>query len=68
MITITKDTLIADLLKVGNTDAVADVLQSIGMHCLHCAIAHQETLEEAALVHGINIDELLVAVNEAINS
>ena len=35
---ITKDMLIGDLLKAGNLEAVAEVLYSIGMHCLGCAV------------------------------
>lgn len=43
--------------------AVAPVLLSAGMHCLGCPSAQGETLEEAAMVHGIDIDVLMEAVN-----
>ncbi len=37
----------------------ARVLLSMGMHCLGCAIANSETLEEAAMVHGVDINKLI---------
>ena len=38
---------------------VAPVLMSAGMHCLGCPSAQGESLEEAAMVHGMNIDDLM---------
>lgn len=68
MATITKDTLIGDMLKEGNVDAIAEVLYSVGMHCLGCAIAHGETVGEAASVHNVDVDDLIKRLNEAANS
>ena len=34
----------------------------IGMHCLGCPSAQMETLEEAAMVHGIDVDELMAKI------
>lgn len=68
MATITKDTLIGDMLKDGNVDAIAEVLYSVGMHCLGCAIAHGETVGEAAGVHNVDVDDLIIRLNEAANS
>ena len=62
---ITKDMLIADALRQGNTEAMAEVLYSFGMHCLGCALAHGETIEQAAAVHGVNPEEMVAALNEA---
>jgi len=44
-------------------DAVR-TLMGFGMGCVGCPSAQAETLEEAAVVHGINIDKLLQALNE----
>ena len=33
-----------------------------GMHCLGCPSAQGETLEEAAMVHGINADDLMAKI------
>ena len=63
---ITKDMLIIDVLAQGDPDKLAEVLQDSGMHCLHCMRAHGETLEEAAAVHGINVDELVAKLNKVV--
>lgn len=60
---ITKDMLIVDILSQGDPDKLAQVLQDSGMHCLHCMLAHGETLEQAAAVHGIDVDKLLADLN-----
>lgn len=65
---ITKDMLIGDAIKIGNSDAIAECLLSIGMHCFGCAIARGETIEQAAEVHGVDVDELVKKLNEAANS
>lgn len=60
---ITKDMLIIDILQQGDPDKLAAVLQNSGMHCLHCMLAHGETLEQAAAVHGIDVNQLLADLN-----
>ncbi len=64
MAKITKDTLIMDCLKINPNSA--EILQSVGMHCLGCACAHGVTIEEAVFVHGNVLDELLKRLNEGI--
>lgn len=58
---ITKDTLIIDLLKYNEN--AADILFAHGMHCLGCAVAHQETIEQATNAHGEDLDKLLEELN-----
>ncbi len=41
---------------------IAPVLMEIGMHCLGCPSAQGETLEEAAMVHGIAVDDLMAKI------
>lgn len=53
-----------DCLKINPNSA--EILQSVGMHCLGCACAHGETIEEAVFVHGNDLDELLKRLNEGI--
>ena len=60
--TINKDMIIADMLKID--PGIAAILMASGMHCIGCPSAQGETLEEAAMVHGMNADELVVNVNE----
>jgi hybrid cluster-associated redox disulfide protein len=58
---ITKDMTIGDVV---NADASkAQVLMSFGMGCVGCPSAQAETLAEAAMVHGLNLDDLLEALN-----
>lgn len=58
---ITKDMRIVDVLQV--KPQAAQVFGSYGMGCIHCLLAHQETVEEAAAVHGVNVDEMLAQLN-----
>lgn len=44
----------------------AEVLMNMGMGCLGCAAAHFENIEQGALAHGIDVDALMVALNEAV--
>ena len=57
MATITKDMTIGEILRTN--PAVAPILMEAGMHCLGCPSAQGESLEEAALVHGMNVEELM---------
>ena len=61
---ITKDTIIADIMKMAPESV--PMFQSIGMHCLGCAMATGETLGEACAVHGVDADEFLVKLNELV--
>ena len=40
-----------------------NILLEAGMHCLGCMASHFESLEEACMVHGIDIDDLLAKLN-----
>ena len=42
-----------------------DVFFKHGMHCLGCAAAHFENLEQAAEVHGLDLKALLKDLNDA---
>jgi hybrid cluster-associated redox disulfide protein len=45
---------------------VIPILMEAGMHCVSCPAALMETLEEAAIVHGMNIDELMEYIEESL--
>lgn len=62
MAEITRETIIADILDIA-PDSVP-LFQSIGMHCLGCAMASGETLGEACEVHGVDFDEFLEQLKE----
>jgi len=58
---ITKNMTIAEALKI-NPRAAA-ILMGKGMHCLGCVIAQGETVEQAAEVHGIDVEALIKELN-----
>ena len=60
--TITKEMTIGEILRTNPN--VAPVLLEAGMHCLGCPSAQAESLEEAAMVHGIDADELVATIND----
>ena len=43
------------------------ILLGFGMHCLGCPCSRAETLEEASMVHGFDVQILLDKLNEALN-
>lgn len=59
---ISKDMIIADLIKVDPN--IVAILMRAGMHCIGCPSAQGESLEEAALVHGLNPDMLVDQIND----
>lgn len=62
--TITKEMLIPEVIKVHKD--VPALLMSVGMHCLGCPSHQHESLEEAAVVHGLPIDTLVEELNKYI--
>lgn len=59
---ITKDMLIGQIIK--ERPEAAETLFQFGMGCIGCPSAQMESLEEAAAVHGIDVNELLTALNK----
>ncbi|MGN0270659.1 MAG: DUF1858 domain-containing protein [Candidatus Weimeria sp.] len=57
-----KDTMIGELLQIDQN--IAPILFGIGMHCLGCPASQMETIEEAAMVHGINPQDLVDEINK----
>ena len=62
MAQVTKDMIIADILAIDPGNAA--ILMAAGMHCIGCPASQGESLEEAAMVHGIDSDELVTKINE----
>ena len=63
---VNKEMLIGELME--KYPQAAPVLMSIGMHCLGCPSAQAETLEEAAMVHGLDADLLVEKINAFLNA
>ena len=58
---ITKQTTMGEMLEYNR--GIAYILMQAGMHCVGCPSSQMETLEEAAMVHGIETDVLLARLN-----
>ena len=62
MAQVTKQMLIGELLQLDPN--IAGVLMRAGMHCIGCPSSQMESLEEAALVHGMDADVLVEQIND----
>ncbi len=58
---VTKDTLIGEILDADRT--TAPYFLEMGMHCLGCPSSTGESLEEACMVHGVPVEELISKLN-----
>ena len=58
---VTKDMLIGEL--VSKYPETIEILMGAGMHCLGCPSSQMESLAEAAMVHGIDVNELINRLN-----
>ncbi len=65
MAQITKETLIGEALQV-DMEKVAPILMDMGMHCLGCPASQGESIQDACMVHGVDADEIVAKINEAI--
>ena len=66
MARVTKDTTIGEVIQI---DAgVIPILMGAGMHCVGCPSSAGETLEEAAMVHGIDSDMLVEEIQSYLQS
>lgn len=63
---ITSDMIIADVLNMDKD--VAPIFMQNGMFCLGCPSASGESIEDACLVHGIDVNKLIMELNDYFNS
>lgn len=61
---VTRETIIGDILDMDQT--TAPYFMEIGMHCLGCPASRGETVEQACMVHGVDVEALLEKLNETI--
>lgn len=64
-IEVTKQMQIGEVLKLNPN--VKDVLMGFGLHCFGCPMSQMETIEEAAAVHGVDVDLMMEKINEFLN-
>ena len=60
--TVTKDMTMGQMLDMDR--GIAYILMQCGMHCVGCPSSNGESLEEACMVHGLNSDDVLKAIND----
>nr|WP_297934797.1 DUF1858 domain-containing protein [uncultured Lachnoclostridium sp.] len=66
MAKITKDMIIHDIIAIDSN--LIPVLLDAGMHCIGCPSAQGESLEEACMVHGIDVNEVVDALNSKLSA
>ncbi len=59
---VSKDMLIGEIVKID--DGIIPILLGAGMHCLGCPSAQGESLEQAAMVHELDVDDLVSDIND----
>lgn len=64
MPTINKDMIISQTVQLH--PSLMHVLESYGMGCSYCMGSMDETIEGGARMHGVNLEALLAALNEAL--
>lgn len=60
--TVNKDMLIGEIISIDPGNAM--ILMQSGMHCVGCPSSQMESLEEAAQVHGMDVEQLITDMNE----
>ncbi|MBP7402943.1 MAG: DUF1858 domain-containing protein [Clostridia bacterium] len=58
---VVKTMIISDVLKMDQ--GTIPIFFRNGLHCLGCAMASGETIEEACAVHGLDCDSLIEQLN-----
>ena len=66
MAKVNKDMLIGEILQLDPN--MAGVLMASGMHCVGCPSSQGESLEEAAMVHGLPVDLVVARLNAYLES
>ena len=61
---VTRETIIGDILDMDQS--TAPYFMEIGMHCLGCPSSRGETVEQACMVHGVEVEELLAKINASV--
>ena len=63
---IKRDTLISEI--VESCPEAMPAFQAIGMHCMGCAMASGENLEQACFAHGVDPDEFIASLKAYLES
>ena len=63
---ITKETTMGEMLEYDS--GIAYILMQSGMHCVGCPSSIHESLEEACMVHRLDVDTVLQAITDHLSS
>ncbi len=63
---ITKQTTMGEMLEYD--PGIAYILMQCGMHCVGCPSSIGESLEEACMVHGMEVDEVMAAIQDYLSA
>ena len=66
MVTVTKEMTIGQIIMVDK--GIIAILLNYGMHCIGCPSAQGESLEEACMVHGLDVEPLVDEINAYLNN
>lgn len=66
MAQVSKEMTIGEIIRVDQ--GIIPILMASGMHCIGCPSSQAESLEEAAMVHGMDVDDLLNKINEYLST
>ena len=61
MFEVTRTTVISDIMM--EAPDTTPLFQAIGMHCMGCALATGENVEQACNAHGVDVDAFLEKLN-----
>ena len=61
MAQVDKSMIIGEVLQIDQ--GVVPILLNSGMHCLGCPSSQMESLEDACMVHGLDVDDLVDELN-----
>lgn len=59
---VTLETIVGDV--VDFDEDTAEIFLECGMHCIDCPVSRMESIEDAAMVHGVDADELVEKLNK----
>lgn len=62
MKTVDKSMIIIEIMQLDSN--IASILTASGMHCMGCSSSYMESLEDACLVHGLDVDTIVDKLNE----
>ncbi|MDD3279218.1 MAG: DUF1858 domain-containing protein [Lachnospiraceae bacterium] len=62
MVQVNKDMTIGEVIQLDQF--IPAILMRSGMHCIGCPSAQGESLAEASMVHGMDVEELVAQIND----